>query len=83
MQGAHANADGMNEKGIGIAVVGNFSEQQLSQSEFDAMVFLVRKLQQYYRIPRDRVIGHRDVRGKNTECPGNYFPWQRFKSMLK
>lgn len=81
-QGAHANADGMNEKGIGIAVVGNFSERQLTEAELQALVFLVKQLQQYYRIPSANVIGHRDVRGKNTECPGNLFPWNRFKAML-
>lgn len=79
MDGAHANADGMNQKGIGIALVGNFSETQVSQGQMNALVFLVQTLQQYYRIPDQNVIRHSDVYGKNTECPGLNFPWNDFK----
>lgn len=81
--GAHANAAGMNERGIGIAVVGNFSEQRLTQAEFNALVFLVRTLQEYYRIPGANVIRHGEVPGKNTECPGTRFPWSQFKNKLR
>lgn len=80
--GAHANADGMNQKGIGIALVGNYSEQTVSKRELDSLVYLVKTLQSYYHIPNDHVIGHRDVPGKNTECPGTRFPWEEFKSRL-
>lgn len=83
MDGAHANADGMNERGIGIAVVGNFSENRLSEAQLQSLVFLVQQLQHYYRIPPQNVIGHREVRGKATECPGTQFPWSRFKTMIQ
>lgn len=82
MDGAHANADGMNEKGIGIALVGNYSETNVSEPELASSVFLVKTLQKYYRIPDDRVIRHSDVRGKHTECPGTRFPWQKLKHRL-
>ncbi len=82
MVGAHANANGMNEHGIGISLVGNFSETYVTEKELHALVFLVKTLQSYYKIPNSNVIGHRNVPGKNTECPGNHFPWDRFKSML-
>lgn len=80
--GAHANADGMNQRGIGIVLVGNFSETRVSESELSTLVFLVNTLQKYYNIPDNHVIGHRDVVGKNTECPGNLFPWKEFKKRL-
>lgn len=79
MDGAHCNTAGMNEKGIGISVVGNYSERRLTQAEFESMVFLVRTLKDYYRIPNSNIVRHSDVPGKNTECPGNYFPWAEFK----
>jgi len=78
--GAHCNVEGMNEKGIGIAVVGNYSEEHLSEAVLDSLVYLVKILQQHYDIPRERVIGHRDV--KNTECPGKNFPWAEFQRRL-
>ena len=82
MSGAHANKAGMNDVGIGVGIVGNFSEQNLSLDEMDALVFLVRTLQDYYRIPDSNVIRHSDVLGANTECPGLRFPWQEFKRRL-
>jgi LysM repeat protein len=80
--GAHCNAGDMNQKGIGIVLVGNFSEQRVSQRELDSLVFLVKSLQQYYKIPNSNVVGHGDVPGKSTECPGNYFPMSEFKRRL-
>lgn len=77
--GAHANANMMNERGIGIALVGNFSEDRVSPKQLEALVFVVQTLQEYYNIPDNHVIRHKDVPGKNTECPGNYFPWSDFK----
>ncbi len=82
MVGAHANSDGMNEKGIGIALVGNYSEETVSKRQMDSLVYLVKTLQKYYHIPKDRVIAHREVKGKNTECPGTRFPWEEFKRRL-
>ena len=41
MDGAHANADGMNEHGIGIVLVGNFSEQHVTEAELESLLFLV------------------------------------------
>ena len=80
--GAHANANGMNEHGIGIAIVGNYSETYLNETELESLVYLVTTLQRYYHIPDRNVIGHRDVPGKNTECPGKNFPWAEFKRRL-
>jgi N-acetylmuramoyl-L-alanine amidase len=82
LDGAHCNAADMNQKGIGIVAVGNFSEQRLSESELESLVFLVRTLQQYYHIPNKNVLAHRNVPGKSTECPGTRFPWSEFKRRI-
>ena len=80
--GAHANANNMNKVGIGISLIGNFSQSYVSRAQLDSLVYLVQVLQDYYGIPKSRVIGHRDVPGKNTECPGTNFPWREFKNRL-
>jgi len=80
--GAHANANGMNQTGIGISLIGNFSEQAVPPRMVEALLYLVRVLQQYYHIPPQNVIRHNEVPGKNTECPGSQFPWQEFKQRL-
>lgn len=82
MDGAHCNANGMNEKGIGIAIVGNYSQTHLTERELESLVFLVKTLKDYYGIPSQNIIRHTDVPGKNTECPGTHFPWAEFKRRL-
>jgi len=80
--GAHANTGGMNEMGIGISLVGNYSEQPVTPRMLDSLVYLTKVLQQYYQIPSDHVIRHNDVPGKSTECPGTLFPWREFKQRV-
>lgn len=81
-EGAHCNAGGMNQHGIGICLIGDFTNRQPSPSQMDSLVYLVQQLRGYYRIPVNRVVRHRDVPGKNTECPGDRFPWVVFKRSL-
>lgn len=81
--GAHANKAGMNEKGIGISLVGNYSETTVSEKSLSALVFLVKTLQDYYRIPDENIIRHSEVPGKATECPGLNFPWAEFKRRMR
>jgi N-acetyl-anhydromuramyl-L-alanine amidase AmpD len=80
--GAHCKASGMNEKGIGIAIVGNFSNGYISQKQLTTLIYAVNVLKKYYKIPNLNIIGHRDVPGANTECPGTHFPWQEFISQI-
>ncbi|MDD5109389.1 MAG: N-acetylmuramoyl-L-alanine amidase [Candidatus Omnitrophica bacterium] len=81
-KGAHCHASDMNSKGIGICLVGNFSKSRVSEKQMDALVYLVNILREYYRIPEGRIMGHGQVPGARTECPGNYFPWGEFNNKL-
>lgn len=71
--GAHCKAGGMNEKAIGIALVGNFNEEYPTSNQMQSLTYLVETLCRYYRIPFSNVLGHRDVEGANTDCPGHRF----------
>jgi len=82
MDGAHANADDMNIRGIGVCLVGNFSERDVSPRQLESLLYVVRTLQKRYGIPDNHVIRHDDVKGKSTECPGLRFPWAEFKRRL-
>ena len=72
----------MNERGIGVCLVGNFSDGQISRKQMNSLVFLTNKLRKYYKIPKSRILGHGQVAGANTECPGTNFPWRSFKRKL-
>ncbi|MFH1621552.1 MAG: N-acetylmuramoyl-L-alanine amidase [Candidatus Omnitrophota bacterium] len=81
--GAHCKASNMNEEGIGICLVGNFSKENLSDKQLDSLVYLINILKKYYNIPNRNIMGHGQVPGAATECPGLRFPWERFWSKLK
>jgi len=60
------HARGGNKSGVGICLVGreNFTEEQVKSLDS-----LVKKL---VRLLYVQIIGHREVRGSSTTCPGNY-----------
>ncbi len=80
--GAHCKADDMNRRAIGIALVGNFDKDKVSEKQMDALVELVNLLRKYYHIPLNRIMGHAQVPGAATDCPGKKFPWIDFKRRL-
>jgi len=82
MDGAHCKAGGMNTSGIGICVVGNFSDDMISPRQMASLTYLVRTLKGYYNIPDRNIMGHGKVPGAKTECPGKRFPWSVFRSRL-
>jgi len=82
MRGAHCNAMGMNEQGIGICLVGNFNEKGVPPEQFASALWLVKNLQAHYGIANDHVIRHRDAKINGTDCPGDHFPWENYQRVL-
>ena len=81
--GAHCEADRMNFRGIGIALVGDFDRRVPLEAQMHTLTQLVAELGDYYCIPVSHVFGHCQVAGAHTDCPGNRFPWRRFKAGLR
>lgn len=81
--GAHCRAAHMNSKGIGVALIGNFSKENVSNKQMEALAYLVNLLSKKYNIPKENIIGHGQVKGAATECPGKNFPWKEFYSKIK
>ena len=69
--GAHCRADGMNFKSLGICLAGNFQTQQPTDWQVERLNKLVKDLQRRYNIPNSNILGHREVDGASTACPGN------------
>jgi LysM repeat protein len=76
--GAHCRASGMNEIGIGICLVGNFDIEEVSEKQMESLVHLVNILRKYYDVPKQNIMGHGQVSGAVTDCPGLRFPWKDF-----
>ncbi|HOG23316.1 MAG: N-acetylmuramoyl-L-alanine amidase [Candidatus Omnitrophica bacterium ADurb.Bin292] len=83
IDGAHVKEADWNKKAIGIALMGNYSENPMPAPMMDNLVFLVATLKNFYRIPEQNIVGHRDVPGAATECPGKLFPWNEFKRRVR
>lgn len=80
--GAHCKAGGMNEKAIGVSLVGSFNEDLPTANQLKSLDYLLKTLCRYYRIPTSNVLGHRDVQGASTDCPGKRFPWPSVRQCL-
>lgn len=83
LDGAHCQASNMNTKGIGICLVGNFNHSRPTEKQMEALVYLVNRLRRYYRIPKSNILGHGQVAGARTDCPGKNFSWPRFWQLLR
>ena len=83
--GAHAASKGneYNRYGIGICLVGDLENKYPTARQMEALVGLVNYLQNRCRIPTRNIMGHRDVPGASTKCPGKNLPWYEFLSLLE
>ena len=81
--GRHCKASNMNRKAIGVCLVGNFNEGKVSERQMALLVYLIDTLRHYYKIPPENIMGHGQVPGADTDCPGKNFPWQEFNSRLR
>lgn len=57
-----------NRSSIGVAMLGNFQEQEPPREQYRALLFHVWRYMRAYGISPDRVLGHREV--DPTACPG-------------
>lgn len=81
--GAHCKAAGMNQKGIGVALIGNMENHPPLPAQEKAVVELVRELMERFRVPLANVLGHKEVPGAATACPGRYFSMASLRSQLE
>ena len=78
--GAHCYQWGMNNRSLGICVVGNFDLTAPPEEALQLLSRLTKSLMRLFRIPPDQVFRHSDFAPKS--CPGKLFPWERFKAGL-
>lgn len=73
--GAHCKTpdNAYNDYGIGICLVGDFTDRMPSRAQLASLHRLVRYLATKYDIPPGNVVGHRDAPGTSTACPGRAF----------
>lgn len=83
LAGGHCRQAHVNEHGIGICLVGDFTKVPPSEKQLAALVKLVQQLQQEFEIANDQIVGHGEIFGEHSQCPGQEFPWTEFRARLK
>lgn len=81
--GAHCKASSMNYKGIGIAVIGNLQNHSILPAQEKAVVQLAGDLMGRFAIPLSNVLGHNEVPGAATACPGRHFSMASLRSAVR
>jgi N-acetyl-anhydromuramyl-L-alanine amidase AmpD len=74
--GTHTKAGGMNLKSLGICLAGNFNEEEPTDAQLKSLEAILKNLAAKYKIQKENILGHREVPGAVTECPGdNLLQW--------
>ncbi len=87
-EGAHAGSapasKPLNETGIGICLIGNFAEDQPGDWQVQRLVKLCAVLIGHLpNLSTAAIIGHRDVPGKDTDCPGRNLDIERIRYLVR
>ena len=80
--GAHCTQEGMNSKSLGICFIGNFDLTPPENDQWNLGIKLVKYLIYIYKIPIEKVKGHREFASYKT-CPGIMFDLDKFRGELQ
>jgi N-acetylmuramoyl-L-alanine amidase len=74
----------VNSASIGIEIVNpghEFGYRPFPEPQIDALIPLVAKIVNRYRITRGNVVGHSDIAPARKDDPGELFPWNRLAKL--
>ena len=85
-RGAHTKDNGMNNKSLGICVIGNWDTDDVPRRQWLLTIMLIRKLQVVTNTINKNIIGHREAQAlagvpldTRKTCPGKRFNMQKFR----
>ena len=79
--GAHVKVGNINKIGIGICLIGNFEEQRVPLLQWQRAVELCALLVAHIpSLQLENILGHGEVTGTSTQCPGHYFDMHAFRA---
>jgi hypothetical protein len=83
LPGGHCRQGHVNEHGIGICLVGDFTKGEPTEKQMESLALLIHGLQEQFQIKDENILGHGEVIGEMSECPGREFPWDKLRKRLK
>lgn len=81
--GAHCRAGDMNRRGIGVALLGNFEEKPPTKNQVNSLYALCAALCTEKQIHPDKILGHREVPGAATLCPGQHLDLSAVRRVVR
>jgi N-acetyl-anhydromuramyl-L-alanine amidase AmpD len=83
--GTHTKAGGMSLKSLGVCVAGTFDNEKPTAAQLKSLEQILKNLAAKYKIPKERILGHLEVPGAVTQCPGqNLLEWiERYREKSK
>lgn len=78
--GGHVKSYQTNLTAIGICLVGNFEKTRPSRQQIEALSQLVHWLQDDILRKKVQFVGHKELKGEQTLCPGRFFPLKTMRS---
>ncbi len=87
LTGAHChsrtrNDNYWNKHSIGIALIGNFEENYPTDRQYESLAELITFLASRYSISDRNILGHKQVPGASTKCPGKNFSWYMLRRSM-
>ena len=70
-QGTHTKASQMAGKSLGVCLAGDFNQEEPNEAQLKVLSQILLELCKKYNLPVENVLGHREVPGSSTECPGD------------
>jgi N-acetylmuramoyl-L-alanine amidase len=70
VRGAHCRTDDMNGKSLGICLAGHFDLEPPTIEQMITLAALLKALIAKYEVVPEKVLGHCEVAGATTSCPG-------------
>ena len=83
LQGGHVDREEVNELGIGIWMVGDYTKSPPTPAQMEAVLRLLGQLQVDFDIPTERIFGHCEINSKPTICPGPKLPMEKVRAALR
>jgi N-acetylmuramoyl-L-alanine amidase len=83
--GAHCANGGMNHRGVGVCFVGDFDKDRPDPEMLRFGARHLRAICEMLAIPIERsaIVGHKEVPGASTACPGRHFPMDTLVALVR
>lgn len=78
-----AHAYGANGNSISICIQADFSKKYVSNREYWEIATMATKMCRKYNLTEDKVVGHCEVEGNCTDCPGSHFDMDMVRLFCK